>query len=359
MGGKTQAWVLTGHGGPERLQWRDVPVPEPGPGEVLVRVSAAALNNTDVWMRTGSYGRPGDPDARAGWRGPVEFPRVQGGDAVGVVDRVGPDVSDDLKGRRVLVDPALYDGDGPDARPIGLLGSEADGAFSGFLLASARRVHDVQDSPLSDEELAALPIAYGTATGMIERGQIGAGETVVVTGASGGVGLALVQLAAARGAHVIAVTSASKAHLVRDAGAAEVFDRGNGPAALAAQLPDRIDAVADVAAGDLLPALLPSLRDGGRWVIAGAVAGAVVPIDLRRLYLHNVSLIGSSMHTPAYFERLLTDVHSGAIRPRIAARYPLAELPAAQAAFLRGEHVGKIVVHSSAEAKLLGLPIQS
>ncbi len=344
MGGTTQAWVLTGHGGPERLQWREVPVPEPGPGEVRVRVTAAALNNTDVWTRTGSYGRPGDPDARAGWRGPIDFPRIQGGDAVGTVDRVGPGVPDDVEGRRVLVDPALYDGDGPDARAVGLLGSEADGAFSGFLIAAARRVHDVEESPLSDVELAALPIAYGTAAGMLERGQVGAGETVVVTGASGGVGLALIQLAAARGAHVVAVTSASKADAVRAAGAAEMFDRGDGPQALAARLPRRIDAVAAVAAGDLLPALLPARRDGGRWVIAGAVAGAVVPIDLRRLYLHNVSLIGSSMHTPAHFDTLLTDARSGRVRPRIAARFPLAELPAAQAAFVAGEHVGKIIV---------------
>ncbi|MFP5071405.1 zinc-binding dehydrogenase [Pseudonocardia nantongensis] len=348
MAGTTQAWTLTGHGGPEMLQRREVPIPEPGPGEVLVRVTAAALNNTDVWTRTGAYGLPGAPDARAGWRGPIAFPRIQGGDAAGVVEQVGSGVDSGLAGRRVLVDPALYDGDGTDATPVGLLGSEADGTFSGHVLVDARRVQDVGGAPLTDGELAALPVAYGTAMGMLERAAIGPGETVLVTGASGGVGLALVQLAAARGAHVVTVTSAAKAGAVRDAGAEHVVDRGDGPravtTAVAAAAPYGIDAVADVAGGDLLPALLPSIRDGGRWVIAGAVAGPVVALDLRRLYLHNVSLIGSSMHTPAHFDRLLADARSGAVRPRIAARYPLAELDAAQAEFLRGEHVGKIVL---------------
>ncbi|GAA1402500.1 alcohol dehydrogenase family protein [Pseudonocardia kongjuensis] len=344
MADTMRAWELTGHGGPEVLRWRERPVPDPGPGQVLVRVTAAALNNTDVWTRTGAYGLPGDPAARAGWRGPLRFPRIQGGDAAGVVAAAGPGVDGVPAGRRVLVDPARYERDDPDAGPVGLLGSEADGAFAGFLLADAGRVHDVGDSPLTDAELAALPVAYGTAAGMLERGRIGPGETVLVTGASGGVGLALVQLAAARGAHVVAVTSAAKAAAVRAAGAGATVDRAGGAAAVAAAAPDRLDAVLDVAGGDLLPALLPAVRDGGRWVIAGAVAGPVVELDLRRLYLHNVSLVGSSMHTRAHFDGLVAQARAGTVRPRIAARYPLAELPAAQAEFLRGQHVGKIVL---------------
>lgn len=340
----TPAWTLTGHGGPEKLQWGERPLPTPGTGQVLVRVTAAALNNTDVWTRTGAYGRPGDPGALSGWRGPLVFPRVQGGDAAGVVAETGPGVPTELAGRRVLVDPALYDGEHPDARPVGLLGSEADGAFAGHVLVDARRVHDVEDSPLTDAELAALPVAYGTATGMLERADVRPGETVLVTGASGGVGVALVQLAAARGARVVAVTSGAKADAVRAAGAERVIDRSGGVERLFAAAPSELDAVADVAGGELLPALLPRLRDGGRWVVAGAVAGPVVELDLRRLYLHDVSLIGSSMHSPAQFARLVGDARSGAVRPPVAARFPLAELPAAQARFLRGEHVGKIVV---------------
>lgn len=342
------AAVLTGFGGPEKLEMRTVPVPRPGAGEVLVRVTAAALNNTDLWTRRGAYGLPGDPDALAGWRGPVDFPRIQGGDIAGEVAAAGDGVDPGRVGRRVVVDPAFYDGSGPDAGPIGLLGSEADGGFAGYVVAADGRAHDVTDSPLSDEQLAALPVAYGTAAGMLARGRIGAGETVFVTGSSGGVGLAAVQLASARGARVVALTAAGKEDAVREAGAAAVVVRGPDPHVVAEAVRDAaggaLDAVVDVVGGPLLPALLEHVRDGGRWVVAGALGGASVDLDLRRLYLHNVSLVGSSMHTPTHFAELVDDAVAGRVRPRIAASYPLASIHAAQEEFSRGEYVGKIVV---------------
>ncbi|MGH3964312.1 MAG: alcohol dehydrogenase catalytic domain-containing protein [Pseudonocardiaceae bacterium] len=145
------AAVLTRFGGPEVLRVREVPVPRAGPREVLVRVSATAVNNTDVWTREGAYGLPGQPAALAGWRGPVAFPRIQGGDIAGAVAGVGEGVDPALSGRRVLVDPALYDGPGSDANPVGLLGSEADGGFAQYVVVPAARVHDMTASPLSDE----------------------------------------------------------------------------------------------------------------------------------------------------------------------------------------------------------------
>ncbi len=341
------AAVLTAHGGPEVLQLRsDWPRPEPSAGEVLVRVVAAAVNNTDIWTREGAYGLPGAPDARSGWRGPIAFPRIQGGDIAGVIADVGTGVDADRVGQRVLVDPALYRDKARDAPPLGLLGSEADGGFAQFVTASAEQVHDVTASPLSDEQLAALPVAYGTAMGMLERAGIAEGETLVVTGASGGVGLALVQLAAARGAQVIAVTSGSKAADVLSAGAAHAVDRNADDLAgeIDACSPSGVDAVADVAGGPLIGQLMPLIRDDGRWVIAGAVAGAVVDFDLRRLYLHNLSLIGSSMHTRDHFTALVDAALTGAIQPVIAARYALHDLAAAQEQFGRGQHVGKIVI---------------
>ncbi|WP_018330997.1 zinc-binding dehydrogenase [Actinomycetospora chiangmaiensis] len=343
-----RAAVLTAFGGPEVLVVRDVEEPRPGRGEVLVEVRAAAVNNTDLWTRQGAYGLPGRPDALAGWRGPVSFPRVQGGDIAGVVREVGHGVDPAWHGRRVLVDPALYDGPGDDARPVGLLGSEADGGFAEAVVVGADRVHDMTGSPLGDEALACLPVAYGTATGMLERGAIDAGETVLVTGASGGVGLAAVQLAAARGAHVVALTTPDKADAVRDAGATTTLDRrrdaGDLADALGEVAPDGLDAVVDVVGGPVLAAVLPRLRDGGRWVIAGAMAGPVVEFDLRRLYLHNGALVGSSMHTPAHFARLAADAVAGRVEPRIAARHALADIHAAQEEFARSAHVGKIVL---------------
>ncbi|WP_329215536.1 zinc-binding dehydrogenase [Streptomyces sp. NBC_00683] len=343
------AAVLFRHGGPEALELRaDWPLPGVGPGQVLVRVGAAAVNNTDVWTREGAYGLPGRPEAKAGWRGTLDFPRIQGGDIAGVISATAQDVPDAWVGRRVLVDPAFYADARDDAVPVGLLGSEADGGFASYVAVDAARVHDMSASPLSDQELAALPVAYGTALGMLERSHIRSGETVLVTGASGGVGLALVQLGAARGARVVALTSASKAAALQEAGAAAVLSREADPVELQRRLrelaPEGLDAVADVAGGPWLEQLLPALRDGARWVIAGAVAGPVVTFDLRRLYLHNLSLIGSSMHTRAHFASLADLARAGTVRPRIAGNYRLTELHAAQEEFRRGTHVGKITI---------------
>jgi NADPH:quinone reductase-like Zn-dependent oxidoreductase len=115
----------------------------------------------------------------------------------GHVVATGDGVAAEHVSQRVVVDPALYDGPGENANPIGLLGSEADGGFAQYVVVADQRAHDVTDSPLSDEQLACLPVAYGTAAGMLERAHVRGGETVVVTGASGGVGFALVQLVAA------------------------------------------------------------------------------------------------------------------------------------------------------------------
>ncbi|HWN33306.1 MAG TPA: zinc-binding dehydrogenase [Pseudonocardia sp.] len=346
-----RAVVLTGFGGPDRLEYRtDVPRPRPAGGEVLVRVSASAVNNTDIWTREGAYGLPGDPGAKAGWRGPIAFPRIQGGDIVGVVEAVGAGADPASVGRRVLVDPAIYLGEAPDAPPVGLLGSEADGGFAEYAAVPARQAHDVSRSPLSDQELACLPVAYGTAMGMLERAALRAGERVLVTGASGGVGLALVALAAARGCRVVAVTSGDKVDTVRAVGAEHVLRRAGRPYSddLAEQVralaPDGLDAVADIAGGPGVGQLLPTLRDDGRWVIAGAIAGPVIDFDLRRLYLHNLRLIGSSMYTRQHFATLVEVARDGAVTPRIAASYDLVDLPRAQRRFLEPSHVGKIVI---------------
>ncbi|WP_043497146.1 zinc-binding dehydrogenase [Georgenia sp. SUBG003] len=336
---------LVGHGGPEALELAEVPVPAPAEGEVLVRVGAAALNNTDLWTREGAYGLPGDPDARAGWRGPIRFPRIQGADIAGVVVQVGSGSDAGLSGTRVLVDPAIYDRDDDDANPVGLLGSEKDGGYARYVAVRADRVHDVGDSPLSDVELACLPTAYGTALGMLERGGVRPGETVVVTGASGGVGLALVQLAAARDARVIAVSSAGKLSAVRQAGAGAVIDRATDPwEQIASAAPGGVDAVLDVVAGSGIAAGLPSLREGGRWVVAGALGGYRIDLDVRRLYLHNLTLLGSSMHTPAHFRALVDVARQGRVRPVVAATYDLADVRRAQEDLASRQHVGKLVL---------------
>ncbi|WP_030998367.1 zinc-binding dehydrogenase [Streptomyces sp. NRRL F-5630] len=336
---------ITGHGGPEVMRLAEVPVPVPGADEVLVEVSAVALNNTDLWTRQGAYGTPEDPGALSGWRGPIDFPRIQGADVAGRVAAVGAGVDAGLLGRRVVVDPALYDGEGPQAHPVGLMGSERDGGYAEYVTAPAAQLHDVTDAPLDDAQLASLPTAYGTALGMIERGRLAGGETVLVTGASGGVGLAAVQLARARGARVIALSSGAKLAAVREAGADVVVDRaGDVPALLREAAPEGIDVALDVVAGELLGDSLPLLREGGRWVVAGALGGWGITLDVRRLYLHNAQVIGSAMHTRTHFARLMDLAREGAVRPVIAASYGLEDAARAQEELERRGHVGKLVL---------------
>lgn len=337
---------ITGHGGPEVLESAEVAVPDPRAGEVLVQVGAVALNNTDLWTREGAYGRPGDPKALSGWRGPIDFPRIQGADVAGRVVAAGTGVDGSLVGRRVVVDPAIYDADGPDANPVGLMGSERDGGYAEYVTAPVERVHDVTESPLKDDQLASLPTAYGTALGMIERGRLREGETALVSGASGGVGLALVQIARARGARVLAISSGAKIDAVREAGAHEVVDRAGDVAELIrAAAPEGLDIALDVVAGELVSEVLPLLREGGRWVIAGALGGHDVTFDVRRLYLHNAQVIGSSMHTPTHFGLLMDLARRAEVRPVIAAAFPLTQAARAQEELSRREHVGKIVMH--------------
>jgi NADPH:quinone reductase-like Zn-dependent oxidoreductase len=312
-----------------------------------VSVTASSVNNTDIWTREGAYGAASDPSATAGWRGvPIDVPRVQGADAVGHVDDVGPDVSRDLVGRRVLVDPAVYDGSGPSASVDALIGSELDGAFAEYLVVDAARVHDVGASPLTDAQLAALPIAYGTAAGMLARARAAAGERLLATGASGGVGIAVVQLAAAMGLEVIASTTADKAEQLVAAGADAVVDRRSDDLAaeVRAVAGGPIDVIADVVGGDAFARWPGLLATEGRIVVAGAIAGPIVEIDLRQVYLRQRQIIGSTMHTPEHFADLVGLANEGRVVPLVAAELPLEEIHAAQRLMRAPETVGKIVI---------------
>ncbi|MFK8025871.1 MAG: zinc-binding dehydrogenase [Ilumatobacter sp.] len=333
------AAVTLGHGGPDQIEIRDDwSRPEPGPGQALVRVRAAAVNNTDLWSREGRYGTASDPDAISGWKGePLTFPRIQGLDIAGDVVGVGDGVGEHWVGRCALVDPiARYDGD----FPVDIIGSELDGGFAEFHVCSAAQLVDVSTSPLSAVELACLPTAYGTALGMINRAQCRTGERVLVTGSSGGVGSAAMQLLAERGCRVVALTSPSKEDLVRGGGAHEVVVRGVDDLSQVAP----VDCVVDVVGGDDFGALVDRLRVGGRLVTAGAIAGPVVQLDMRRLYLQQRRIIGSTMHTPSDFRELARVANDGALQPTVAETFPLAEIHAAQRRFTEKDFVGKLVL---------------
>lgn len=340
------AAVLTAFGGPENLVIRDnVPVPPPEQGEVLVEVSAAAVNNTDIWTRQGSYGRADDPDAVAGWRGvPLTFPRIQGGDIAGRIVDIGSGVDKKRIGERVIVDPGIFEDTDAGSELVAVIGSERDGGFAEYVAVPAMSAHDISLSPLSDTQLACIPIAYGTAMGMLERADVQPGERILITGASGGLGYALVQLALARDAVVTALTTTAKAEFLLQAGAHDVLLRDRSDWQSQLNTDGLFDVIADVVGGGTFEAVLPCLRTGGRLVTAGAIVGPVVTLDLRVLYLRQRQIIGSTMHTPEHFRALVEAVRIGAIDPLVAATYPLDEIHTAQDRFLQKDFTGKLVI---------------
>jgi NADPH:quinone reductase-like Zn-dependent oxidoreductase len=340
------AMVLTGHGGFDRLVWRDdLPVPRPGPGEVLIRVGAAAVNNTDINTRIGWYSASvrgatdaagaGASDADGGWSGaPLQFPRIQGADCCGRIVATGADVDPARIGERVLVRPMQADPSSPDPFALATFGSEFDGGFAQFACARADEAFTVE-STLSDAELASFPCAWSTAEAMIQRVGLGA-ERVLITGASGGVGAAAVCLAQRRGATVTALAGGSKTAAVAALGAADVRDRD-------APLPEgAFDVVIDLVAGPRWGDLIRALRRGGRYVASGAIAGPIVELDVRRLYLHDLTLFGSTFQPRQVFADLIGYIERGEVAPLVAATYPLRDMVAAQQAFLAKAHVGKI-----------------
>jgi len=335
--------VLTGHGEPEMLAWRDdLPVPVPGRGDVLVRVAAAAVNNTDVNTRLAWYSKGESEAADATWSGiSLAFPRIQGADACGRIVAVGDGVDAARIGDRVLIEPCLREADGAGLPTPWFLGSECDGGFAQYARVAARHAFPV-DSALSDVELASFPCSYATAENMLTRARVQAGETVLITGASGGVGSAAVQLVRARGARAIAVTGAAKARILSDLGAERTLHRDDDFVAVLGR--DSIDVVVDLVAGPTWPSLLDVLRPGGRYAVAGAIGGAAVDLDIRTLYLKDLSFFGCTVLDPGVFAALIGRIEREEIAPLVAETYPLADIRAAQAAFGDKRYVGKIVL---------------
>ena len=340
---KTMSGVaLTAHGGPECLEWRDdLPKPAAGPTDVIVRVHAAAVNNTDINTRVGWYAK-GDSADDASWSGaPLIFPRIQGADVCGTIAEVGRDVDPARVGERILIEPCLREFDGHPCDPAWYFGSECDGGFAQFTRVPARYACKI-DSTLTDIELASFPCSYSTAENILTRAKVGPEDTVLVTGASGGVGSAAVQLAKARGARVVAVTSDSKADSVRALGADQTLGRTDDY--LTALGRDSVDVVVDLVAGPKWPSLLDILKPRGRYAVSGAIAGPMVELDVRTLYLKDLSFFGCTVIEPEVFTHLIRRIEQGEIKPLVAATYPLTEIAAAQAEFETKSHVGKIVL---------------
>jgi NADPH:quinone reductase-like Zn-dependent oxidoreductase len=350
-----KAVVTIGNGGYEMLKYRDVPIPELGEGEVLLQVLAAGVNNTEINTRMGWYSasvttgtddldeneaEKGRQKADGGWNEATPFPFIQGTDCCGRVIAVGENADPTLLGKRALIRSCIRS-EGWDSLENIWMASDFDGAFAQFVKISASEVFPV-DCDWSDAELGTIPCAYGTAENMLHRAQVKAGEHVLVAGASGGVGSAVVQLAKRRGAIVTAIAGRDKFEQVKAIGADRVIARGDDViAALGAK---SCDVVVDNVAGSAFAQMIEVLKRGGRYASSGAIAGPIVSLDMRSFYLKDLTLYGSTGWDQPVFPNLVGYIERGEIKPLLAKTFPLEQIAAAQEAFSEKKHVGKFVL---------------
>lgn len=337
---------LTGHGGMEKLVFRDdIPVPTPGPCDVLIKVSAAGVNNTDLNTRLGWYSKSNGDGSDASWSGnAIQFPRIQGADVCGEVVAVGEQVEASVLNERVLVEPCILEAGGKVLDQPWYFGSECDGGFAEYTVVAARHAHKI-NSKLSNIELASFPCSYSTAENLLTRAGVSANDVVLVTGASGGVGSAVIQLAKARGAQVLAITSPSKAEKILNLGADRTLARNAN--LVQALGKSGVDVVIDLVAGKQWPDLLDVLKPFGRYAVAGAIAGPLVELDVRTLYLKDLSLFGCTVLNEAVFPNLIKRIETGDVSPVVANTFSLPQIHEAQKQFETKQHIGKLVIDIS------------
>ena len=322
-----KAAVIERQGGVEGLVYRDWPDPEPGPGEVLVRVRACGLNHLDIFVRRGMPGFP------------VPVPFISGGDIAGEVAALGPGVTGIDPGMRVLLNPST---------PGGMIGEQLPGGMAELVKAPADHAIPIPDG-VSFREAACLPVAYGTARRMLmARGQLQAGETVLVLGASGGVGNGCVQIARNLGATVIAAAGdAEKLERLRSLGADHLINyREADFSAEAWRLSGRkgVDLVVNFTGGETWAPSLKCLRKGGRLVTCGATAGFDPKTDIRYIWVRELNILGSDGWSTEDIRALLEDVRAGRISPVISHVLPLSEARAAETLIEDRAIFGKVIL---------------
>ncbi|MFO7995370.1 MAG: zinc-binding dehydrogenase [Marinobacter sp.] len=370
-----KAMLLTGHGGIEKLEYtEDVPTPVPAAGEVLVQVTATAKNNTDRKAREGLYPTKEKGEVTSfqmGGSPTLSFPRIQGADVVGRVVAVGEGVDEARTGQRGLLDFNLY---ADDRRDINLTpdyyGHGADGGFAEYVAVPADQFHHVDNADLADAQLASMGMcSYQTALHMLTSARVKAGEHILVTGASGGVGTALIQLCRIMGAIPYALSQQDKAEALLELGAAAVLDRSDMTGftdkvrAVTGGRP--IDAVMDLAGGQMTDQFIDTMifdmnsrGDYPRLSIAGASAGNVSEIMWTRIYLYQVQVFGVSHGTREEAEKLVSWIRSGQLKPVLHAAFRLSELHEAERYFVNrnSNYLGKIVIVPDAQWAEHGAP---
>ncbi len=348
-----KAVVTTGVGGFDKLDYTDVPVPEISPGEALLQVLAAGVNNTEINTRIGWYSAsvsgatedalapaPGASREDGGWNEKTPFPFIQGTDCCGRVVAVGPGAPQSLVGRRALIRPCIRTA-GWDSLEHHWMASDFDGAFAQYVKVPASEVFPI-DCAWTDAELGSIPCAYGTAENLVHKLAVEAADRVLITGASGGVGSAAVQLCERRGAEVVAVVAESKQESILSLGADAVVNRGDDLVGALGE--SSVTKVVDCVGGEGFPSLLKVMRPGAAYATSGAIAGPIVALDMRDLYLKDLRLIGATAWEREVFPNLVSYIEAGEIRALVHKTFPLAEIVQAQKEFLQKTHVGKLVL---------------
>lgn len=343
-----KAIVFHQHGGPEVLRYEDVPRPEPGSGEVLVRLHVAALNRLDLWVREG-------------WPGlKLTLPHISGADGAGDVVAVGEGVSDVARGDRVVIDANIGCGKcnaclaGRDnlCRDWQMLGETIHGTLADYVVVPARNLLKIPEN-IEYNQAAAASLVFLTAWhSLITRGQLKAGEKVLVIGASGGVNSASIQIAKLAGADVIVVTSGTKnIAFAESLGADILIDRSKEPdwseAVYIATNREGVDVVVDNVGAGTMPMSMRAAARGGRILTVGNTGGPIFEIDNRYIFGKHLSLIGSTMSPLEDFHTVMGLIFTGKLKAAIDCQYPLQDTAEAQRRLEAGEQLGKIIIDIS------------
>ena len=333
-----KAMVLHEIGGPEKLSYEDAPDQEPGPGESVVRLHAAALNRRDVFVTRGQY-----PGAK-----PEALPVILGSDGSGEVVARGDGAAGPDEGTEVVINPALYWGDDPrkPGKEYRILGLPDDGTFAQHVKVPSENVFP-KPSHLSHEEAAAIPLGALTAyRALVTRGGIEKGETVVVPGIGSGVATLVVQMAAALGARLF-VTSGEdeKIEKAKELGAeGGVNYNSEDWSRELKSMTGGVDLAVDHVGGEAFDAMVSLARPGSRIVTFGATAGPKVTVVMPRIFLKHLTILGTAMGTNEEFGAMLDLFAEHGLRPTINETFPLQETAAAMEYMEEGSGIGKIVL---------------
>jgi len=339
-----KAVVFNQHGGPEVLQYVDVPDPRPGPGEVLIEVKATSINHIDIFLRRGMPGIK------------VPLPKIVGSDAAGIIRELGRDVSGLMPGQRVTINPGITCGHcefcsagfGSQCVSWAMVGENRDGAYAEFVVVPAHIVLPIPDH-ISFEDAAAAPLVFLTAWSMmVGKGNIRPGEDVLILGAGAGVGTAAIQIAKLVGCRVFATASnAEKLQRAKELGAdflinytTEEFDKA------IRELTNKrgVDIVVDYIGADTWVRSLRSARRGGRVLTCGATTGFAPQTDLRHIFFRQVQVLGSTMGSHREFLDVMKCVFRGQLKPVIDRVLPLPEARKGHELIEQRAVFGKIVL---------------